>query len=222
MDAATVIRVAIAIGAAYLIGGIPFALIIGKRFYSVDLRECGSGNLGATNVLRTLGVKAAVIVALADISKGAIAVLLAALLVPLDVTAGPIAREVAQVGAMFAAVAGHSYSPYIKMRGGKGIATSAGALLVLTPVAWVIEVSVFVAVVALTRIVSAGSLTVAVTYPLVVMWLYPDDTLRHVVTWGLGLFVIWRHRDNIKRLWRGEERKLSVGKWPGKADKTEE
>lgn len=206
-----VVRIVVSLIAAYLLGAIPFSLIIGKRFYGVDLRKHGSGNLGATNVLRTLGVRAAIGTAVPDILKGSAAVLLAGVIVPANGFGGTTVHEWTQVAAMLAAVAGHSYSPYIRLRGGKGVATSAGGLAVITPVAIVIEVLVFIAVVAGTRIVSAGSVIVAFTYPFVVLWLYPGDTPRLVTITFLAILVVWRHRTNIVRIARGEERKLSIG-----------
>lgn len=204
------VRIVAALAAAYFLGAIPFSLIIGRRFYGVDLREHGSGNLGATNVLRTLGVRAAIATAVPDVLKGSAAVWLAGLLVPVGPT-GTAAHEWTQVAAMLAAVAGHSYSPYIRLRGGKGVATSAGGLAVITPVAALLEVLMFFAIVSTTRMVSAGSLAVAFTYPLLVLWLYPGDVPKMVTITALAMLVIWRHRSNIGRIARGEERRLSVG-----------
>lgn len=205
-------RIIAVLVAGYFLGAIPFSLIVGKRFYGVDLREHGSGNLGATNVLRTLGVRAAIATAVPDVLKGSAAVVLAGLVVPAHGFGGELANEWTQVGAMLAAVAGHSYSPYIRLHGGKGVATSAGGLLVLTPLAAVIEICVFALVISLTRIVSAGSVAVALTYPLLVLWLYPGDVPRGVTITCLALLVLWRHRSNIGRIIRGEERRLSVGR----------
>lgn len=205
-------RIAVALAAAYFLGAVPFALIVGKRFYGVDLRQEGSGNLGATNVLRTLGVKAAIATAVPDVLKGSAAVLLAGSIVPASGTGGMPAHEWTQVAAMLAAVAGHSYSPYIKLRGGKGVATSAGGLAVITPLAFVVEVLFFVGVVWASRMVSLGSLLVAATYPLLVLWWYPADVPKMVTITVLALLVVWRHRSNIGRIARGEERKLSVGR----------
>lgn len=206
-----VIRVAASLAIAYFLGAVPFALIVGKRFYGVDLRTEGSGNLGATNVLRTLGIRAAIATAVPDVLKGSVAVLLAGFIVPAS-AGGMAAHEWTQVAAMLAAVAGHSYSPYIRLRGGKGVATSAGGLAVITPVAFLIEVFLFVGVVWAWRMVSLGSLLVAATYPFLVLWLYPGDIPKMVTITALALLVVWRHRSNIGRILRGEERKLSVGR----------
>lgn len=210
------VRIVVAIGVAYLVGGVPWALVVGKRLHGVDLREHGSGNLGATNVLRTLGVRAAAITLLLDAGKGAFAVLFAGVLVPADSWSGT-AHEWTRVAAMISAVMGHSYSPYIRLSGGKGVATSAGALFVLTPLAALIELGIFALIVATTRIVSLGSVVIAVVYPLLVLWLYPGDTPILTTITCLAALVLWRHRSNIVRILRGEERKISV---PGRGQTT--
>lgn len=196
---------------AYLVGAIPWALIVGKRFYGVDPREHGSGNLGATNVFRVLGARAGIGTLLLDAAKGAVAVLAARLLVSPDAFGQTVSDWVA-VAAMLAAVLGHSYSPYIGFRGGKGVATSAGALIVLTPLAFLIEMLVFVAVVAASRWVALGSVVAAVLYPILVWVLYPDEPAYLIVITALAVLVIWRHRGNIVRIARGQERKISLSR----------
>lgn len=204
-DASVVLRSVLTIALAYLIGGIPWALIIGKRFYHVDLRKVGSGNLGATNVFRILGTDAGVAVAVLDVAKGAFAVVLAGLLVPSTPYAA--LHEWVLVGATAAAMLGHSYSPYIRFSGGKGVAVAAGALLVLMPLVWPPLLLLFVVVIAITRYVSLGSICAAAAFPLVVLWLYP--TLPTIVFAFAGaVLVIWRHRSNIGRIRRGEESKI--------------
>lgn len=194
---------------SYLLGGIPWSLIVGRRFYGVDLREHGSGNLGATNVFRALGARAAISTLLLDALKGSIAVVIAGYVVSTG-TFGATAHEWTRVAAMLAAVAGHSYSPYIRLRGGKGVATSAGALLVLTPAAFAIELPLFIGLVVASRMVSLGSLVVAASYPALVLWLYPGNTPLAVTVFVLAGLVIWRHRSNLMRIARGEERKISI------------
>ncbi len=214
------VRIAAAVVAAYLIGGIPWALIVGKVFYRIDPRQHGSGNLGATNVFRTLGAKAAIATLLLDASKGVAAVLVAGALVP-EPTFGLIAHEWAQVGAMMAAVLGHGFSPYIGFKGGKGVATSAGALFVLTPQAAVIELLLFIAIVGGTRIVSLGSVIIAAIYPFLVLWLYPGNVPLITLAFAAAGLVLWLHRANIKRLMRGEESKISISR-RGQAAKSRE
>lgn len=193
---------------AFLIGAIPWSLIIGKRFYGVDPREHGSGNLGATNVFRLLGARAGIVTLLLDAAKGALAVVIAGLVVKLS-SYPQEAQDWFQVLAMMAAVLGHSYSPYIGFKGGKGVATSAGALAVLTPLAILIELGVFVLVVASSRMVSLGSVVVAFTYPVLVLMLYPGRLPITITIFVLAALVIWRHRTNIVRIARGEERRIS-------------
>ncbi len=194
---------------AYLVGGIPWSLIIGKRFFGIDPRQHGSGNLGATNVFRLLGARAAAVTLLLDAAKGAAAVLVAWLLVPADVY-GITVSDWTAVGAMMAAVLGHAYSPYIGFKGGKGVATSAGALFVLTPAAALLCLFVFALVVVLSRMVSLGSIVVALIYPPLTMVLYPGRTPLIIVIFILAALVIWRHRSNIVRIARGEESKISL------------
>ncbi|MDZ4064505.1 MAG: glycerol-3-phosphate 1-O-acyltransferase PlsY, partial [Coriobacteriia bacterium] len=157
---------------AYLLGAIPFALIVGKLGYKTDLRQHGSGNLGATNVYRVLGWKAGLAVVVLDVTKGAAAVAIAMLLHPEHM--GSEVHDWVLIGAMIAAVLGHSYSPYIKLRGGKGVATAAGALLVIEPLALSILLLVFIGVIAATRMVSLGSIVVALGYPPLTIALYGD------------------------------------------------
>lgn len=197
--------------ASYLLGGIPWALIIGRRFFDVDPREHGSGNLGATNVFRVLGARAGISTLLLDAAKGAVAVALARWLVPASAV-GVTAADWVALAAMLAAVLGHSYSPYIGFKGGKGVATSAGALFVLTPMVALLEVLLFIGLVAIFRMVSLGSVTVALTYPPLVFRFYPDNRPLQIVIFLLAAVVVWRHRANIARIARGEERRISLSK----------
>jgi len=216
-----VIRVVVVLLASYLVGGVPWALVVGRRLHGIDLREHGSGNLGATNVFRTLGARAAILTLLLDASKGAVAVVGAGIAVSADTFGTPV-HEWTRVGAMLAAVLGHSYSPYIRLSGGKGVATSAGALFVLTPVAAAIELCIFAVIVGTTRIVSLGSVIIALLYPLLVLWLYPGDVPILITITGLAALVIWRHRSNIVRIVRGEERKIAVRTDGDARDETKE
>jgi glycerol-3-phosphate acyltransferase PlsY len=192
----------------YLVGGISWAYIIGKRFYSIDVREHGSGNLGATNVFRTLGAKAAIATLLLDAAKGAAAVGFAWWLVPTAMF-GESAHTWAMIVATMAAILGHSYSPYIGFRGGKGIATAAGALLVLTPYPWPFLLGIFIIVVAFSRMVSLGSVVDAIAYPLLCVVFYPGNWAIIAFSVVAASLVVWRHRANIVRIVRGEEPKIS-------------
>ena len=189
---------------AYLIGATPTSFWVGRIFYGVDLRRHGSGNLGATNALRLLGVKAAVPVILVDVGKGLLPVaFLPALAEP---TAG--SQWILAYGG--AAIVGHVFSFWVGFRGGKGVATSAGVFLGLAPWALLGAFLAWLVAVLSTRIVSAGSLAAAVALPLVV-WLLPPEggTPVQLFASALALFIVWAHRTNISRLMRGEEKRIS-------------
>jgi len=207
------LRIAASLIGAYLLCGIPWALVIGRIFYKVDVRAAGSGNLGATNVMRVLGWKAALATLILDVGKGALAVYLAGVIVPAALF-GADAREWTMIGATLAGMAGHSYSPYIGLRGGKGVAVGAGAVLVLAPLAWPILFLTWLVIIAATRMVSLGSVIIAVEYPILMLVLYPGDwPLLGVSVVAAGL-VIWRHSANIKRIFRGEEPRISFTREP--------
>lgn len=203
-----VIITAIIVAASYLLGGIPWALIIGKLFYHVDVREHGSGNLGATNVLRALGAKAAIATLLLDAAKGAAAVGLAWWLVP-AATYGTTAHQWAEVIATMASILGHSYSPYIGFKGGKGVATAAGALLILTPLAWPFLFGSWLIVILVFRIVSLASVIIAIEYPILCLLLYREEWVIFGFAMVASALVVWRHRGNIMRIIRGEESRVS-------------
>lgn len=216
MDPVSLLRVAAAVLIAFALGAIPFALVVGKLFWKVDVREHGSGNPGATNTLRTLGWKAAIPVAALDIAKGAVAVVVAGWLVPRGLEAGPLYHDAAVVLAGIAAVAGHAFSPFLGFRGGKGIATIAGALGVLTPKLLLIAVIVWLVVVIATRYVSLASIMAALSAP-VIMWFIPPENPFLVPLLILGpALIIWLHRKNAKALIDGTERRISFSR-PGTA-----
>lgn len=219
MDSQLAVRlVAIAI-VGYLVGGISWALIIGKVFYKIDMRVQGSGNLGATNVFRTLGAKAAIATLVLDAAKGAAAVGFAWWLVP-TATFGESAHTWAMILATMAAIFGHSYSPYIRFKGGKGVATAAGALIILTPYPWPFLLGLFIVVVALSRMVSLGSVVIAAAYPLACWVFYPNNWAIIGFAIVAACLVIWRHRTNIGRIIRGEEPKISFsGRGAAKKEK---
>lgn len=202
-----VLRIAAPLVVGYLVGGIPFSLIVGKRFFGIDPREHGSGNLGATNVFRVLGARPALAVALADVSKGAAAVALAMLVCPPSVTGN--ARDWVLIAVAMTAVLGHSFSPYIRFRGGKGVATAAGAIAVVMPLTLPFLLLTFVLVIYLGRIVSLASIVVAVEFPLLTLWLYRDRPALLVFSAVAAALVIARHRTNIMRIAHGQENKIS-------------
>lgn len=185
---------AIVIIISYLVGSVPSGVIIGG-FAGIDVRNAGSGNIGATNVARVLGKGRGVLTLLADAAKGFLPVLVA-LRLGFDYAGA--------AGVAIAAFLGHLYPVYLKFRGGKGVATALGALLVLTPLATLILAMVFGGAVLISRVVSLGSMAAAITAP-VVLWLlsYPPPLI------GMGTFfgamVIFRHHANIQRLLAGTE-----------------
>ncbi len=188
--------------ASYLIGGIPSAFLVGRAAKGIDIRRHGSGNVGATNAFRVLGTPLGIAVAVADVLKGFVPVLIARLLAP----AGW--QDALMVAAAMAAVLGHTFPPFLSFRGGKGVATAAGALFVLTPLSMSVLVPVFALVILVTRMVSAGSLTVAVAYPVTVFLWYGDRPVTIVFSFAAAALVLWRHRGNIARIAKGTERRI--------------
>jgi acyl phosphate:glycerol-3-phosphate acyltransferase len=187
----------LAVVVAYLMGSIPFAQLLSRR-QGVDLRRVGSGNVGATNVLRTIGVQAAVLAMMLDAVKGTVAVLVAQRL-----TGGVMAPVVAGLASMI----GHVYPVWLRFRGGKGVATAAGAFVVLTPAALGAAAGVFLIVVSFTRFISVGSMAAALT---LAVWTIASDAPTGV---GIGaaaaaLMVIVGHRTNLARLVAGTERRI--------------
>ena len=180
-------------------GSIPFGLLI-SRLRGVDLRAVGSGNIGATNVLRSQGKAWGILTLLLDAAKGFAPSWLAW-------SAGP---EIAALTG-FAAVAGHCYSFFLKGRGGKGVATGLGVYLALAPAAVGIAAAVFVLTVAWKRFVSLGSLLAALTLPAATFGLrYPLAISASAL--AAGVIIGWRHRDNVKRLLNGTENRLGARK----------
>lgn len=194
---------AIALALAYVSGSIPFALLAGKA-NSVDLRKTGSGNLGATNVFRTLGWKIGVAVFLADAAKGALPVLF--LPPQIDSPRDPVVWAIATG---VAAIAGHVRPIFLKFgKGGKGVATAAGVFLSLAPVPMLATFAVFVAVVLASGYVSLGSLVSAVLLPTLLAFTSGVRSPLFVVSTIIATFVFWTHRANIGRLRRGEENRF--------------
>ena len=196
---------ALALVLAYLLGSIPFALIAGK-LHGVDLREAGSGNLGATNVFRTLGRTAGVTVMVLDIAKGAAAVLVA---VALTDNPWPIA-----VGAL--AILGHVFPVWTHFKGGKGVAVGAGALIGLVPAASGVLLVLWILLVVFTRYVSVASIVAALAAaPLAFVFGAPWSYVVFIAL--AGLFVIYKHRENIVRLVHGDESRIQFGRKGGTA-----
>ena len=184
---------------AYLVGAIPFGVIVGKVFYGVDVRQHGSGNVGTTNVFRVLGKKAGVVVMIADVLKGCIPALIAVSLF------GP------WPGIIIAAApeVGHMYSIFLKGSGGKGVATGAGIVLALVPAIFLICLLVWIAVILTTRYVSLASLVAAVLVPLLTL-LLSEPAAYKIAGVLVTLIIFWAHRSNISRLLKGTEHRASL------------
>ena len=187
----------------YLLGSISTGVILSRAFGHKDIRSQGSGNSGTTNMLRVMGKKFALLTFAGDLLKGITAVLIGKAL--LGTQAGEI------VGA-FGAILGHNFPLYFGFKGGKGIATSFGCLLIVFPLQTLCAFGVFLLLVATTRYVSAGSLGAAVTLPFFIMFTTPCDPVIWCSVIAICLLAIWRHYPNIKRLMNHTESKLSFGK----------
>jgi len=187
---------------AYLIGAIPFGYLVVRFTTGRDVRTEGSGNIGATNVLRTTGHWPAIATLALDIAKGFAAVWLTGWLT--DGSYNWMAL------AALAVMAGHSYPLFLGFEGGKAVATFMGAFLYLTPEPLIAVLVVFVAIVALTGFISAGSLMAAATFPLGVWLILHPPILVLLVSVVAGGFIVWRHKENIERLRAGTE---NVFKW---------
>ena len=222
----------------FLLGSVPFGLLLGK-LKGVDIRDHGSGNIGSTNVFRTLGKKSGITCLILDLLKGFAPVLLAINLARIEdasflfsieflksLTETVPASQQFQVQSIhvltaLAAILGHNYSPWIGFKGGKGIATSGGALLALMPAAVILLILIFIIVARITKYISVGSIATGVALPL--LTLYGSWYHGKIAdgTWNKPLFIfsivagalaIWKHRSNIKRLRTGTENKIGQKK----------
>ena len=187
---------------AYLLGSIPSGLWIGRKFFQIDIRQHGSGNLGATNSFRILGKKAGTIVLLLDLLKGSISVLL---LKQMDLHGiSPL------IIALFA-VMGHTYPLFANFKGGKAVATFAGVILAYQPVLFLIGLGIFILTLAISKMVSFTSmLTISIG---VLLSLYFQDMVLTTIALLADIFIIYRHRTNIQRILNGTEAKVDIFKW---------
>jgi glycerol-3-phosphate acyltransferase PlsY len=192
---------------AYLLGSIPFGVLVAKA-KGVDIRASGSGNIGATNAMRVLGKPAGILVLILDALKGYAAVKLLPVVLSKCLGDPTTAPGVLPVLAGICAVLGHNYTCWLKFKGGKGIATSAGVYLALAPLAVLIAIVVFLLAVALTRYVSVGSIAAAVALPAAVWVMTPHNLFLGIVTTALGAMAIYKHKSNIQRLRAGTESRL--------------
>jgi glycerol-3-phosphate acyltransferase PlsY len=182
----------------YLLGSVPFAFLLSRLRGGIDIRRAGSGNVGATNVLRTSGVLAALTVVVLDIGKGAGSVLVAQ-----RFTTGDTAPAVAGL----AAIIGHIYPVWLRFRGGKGVAAACGVFTVLVPAAMGPVLGLFVATVWLTRFVSAGSIVATIALG-PIAWAMHASGIVIVISVAAAIVILFRHRSNLARLSSGTERRI--------------
>lgn len=186
---------------AYLLGSIPSGLWIGRKFFQIDIRQHGSGNLGATNSFRILGKKAGTIVLLMDLLKGSISVLL---LKQMDL------HGVSPLIIALFAVIGHTYPLFANFKGGKAVATFAGVILAYQPVLFLIGLGIFILTLAISKMVSFTSmLTISIG---VLLSLYFQDMVLTTIALLADIFIIYRHRTNIQRILNGTEAKVDIFK----------
>ena len=195
---------------AYLLGSISFSVIISKKIAGFDVREKGSGNAGSTNVLRTVGKKAAVLTLICDVLKGVVAVLIATLV-------GKIWKELdgallVQLAGIFVII-GHTFPIFFKFKGGKGVATSLGVLLITNWQIGLICLGFALVLMALTQMVSVGSIGAAILYPVLTIFI----TQNYIVTGNyiissiiIAVLVVFNHRSNVKRLLSGTENRINL------------
>jgi len=192
--------------AAYLLGSIPTGYLV-ARAKGIDIRAVGSGNIGATNVFRILGKPAGILVLVVDGLKGFAACSWLADFVVQPFAVAPDKIECLKIVAGICAVLGHNFTCWLKFRGGKGIATSAGVYFALAPLAAGIALVTWIVTAILTRYVSIASIAAAVALPAAV-WLTPNSVVLRIVTTALGLLAIYKHKSNIQRLLNGTERRV--------------
>jgi glycerol-3-phosphate acyltransferase PlsY len=199
---------------AYLIGSIPTALIISKKFFGIDIREYGSGNMGATNTFRVLGSRYGTIVMIVDILKGVVASSLY-VIIPFYVDGdNELERTNLIIGLGMAAVLGHILPIFAHFKGGKGVATLFGMVLAMQPIVAGCCVGVFLLVLYLTRYVSLSSILAATMLPISVLWIWNEsETLYRVFALFVALLVIFTHQKNIGRLIRGVESRIPIFKY---------
>lgn len=190
---------------SYIVGSISISFFAGKILRGIDIRDYGSGNLGATNVYRILGLRAAIVVVCGDILKGLVPILSVNLLYDLGfLVLSPPKLDLLKIGAGLSVIIGHLFPIFHKFKGGKGVATSTGVFLGLTPVVMMVVFIVFFIIVILTRYVSVGSIVGALLMP-ILMWFRGEGTFVTLFGVVVGILVIMRHIPNIKRLLKGRE-----------------
>ncbi len=198
---------------SYLLGSIPFGYILVRTFQGVDVRSVGSGNIGATNVARSGGKKLAVATFLLDAFKGWLPVFV---VLHRPEIADAVALSLTTVGtiAAFSALVGHMYTVWLRFKGGKGVATGLGVFLALAPAAALLALAIFTTLVLVTRYVSLASIVATAAFPAIICWLERDrfSPAALLLTSAAAFLVIFRHRQNIGRLWTGTESRVGARK----------
>ena len=192
---------------AYLLGSIPTAVWVGKRFFGLDVREHGSKNAGATNTFRVLGKKPGIIVLLVDVLKGLLAVLLPQLLLPSEIHYNELVNI--KITAAIFVILGHVFPLFARFKGGKGVATSLGVIFALHPPAAFICLGIFLFVFLISHFVSLGAIITAVCFPILIILVFKETSFSLIVfAIVIGVAVVVTHKKNIKRLIDGCENKM--------------
>jgi len=222
IDAQIIYRLILTAATAFLLGSIPTSYLLGRFVYGVDPRDVGSGATGATNTTRAMGLVAGIITAFVDVAKGWVAIVLTRTLLAPSAQFGSTATSLAIGVALIAVIAGHAFSPWLRFRGGKGIAVAGGAIIALAPLIFVIELIALIAIAALSGYVALGSILIALALP-VLMYLSPNTRDPFLVGAGViaALFIVLLHRENIARLRAGTENHLTLGDSRGTKDSDE-
>ncbi len=209
--------------ASYLLGSINSAILFSRLVYHDDIRNHGSGNGGMTNMLRTFGLKAAGLTLLGDLLKTALSITLAGFVFGFAYVGGISIQGYCYLAGLFS-VLGHIFPIYYKFNGGKGVLVTSGMALILTPLPFLILLLIFIAVVAASKYVSLGSVTVAVLYPVLmngvfsVIFELPMPAEMAISVIALAIIIVWCHRENLKRISDRTERKISFKKKNDKAE----
>lgn len=194
---------------AYLIGSIPTALIVSRKYFGIDIRDYGSGNMGATNAFRILGPKFGIIIMILDIIKGMLAVGLFYFLP--EYLSNELLRTNLMIGLGLSAVIGHIFPIFASFKGGKGVATILGMLIAIQPVVAICCLGVFAIVLYLTRYVSLSSILAAIMLPVSVLWIWNEhEILYRVFALLVALMVVLTHQKNISRLIKGHESRMPI------------
>ncbi len=202
-----IINIIIAVIFAYLMGSIPTAVWVGKAFHGIDVREHGSGNAGATNVIRVLGWKTGVPVLLIDMAKGCLAALLP-LFMHLS-PAGSASLINLQIFTGLTAITGHMFPVFAGFKGGKGVATAAGAIAAIHPPVTLVCLGVFILIFIFTGIVSVSSMTAGIVLPVLLFTFFKTPSLLFkIFSIFIAVALLLTHRNNIKKLLKGEEKRL--------------